>query len=187
MGRSQSSRLKAQSKEEKKRAPQTHTDLYGRGKRGEGRGMMEDGGRKSEVGRGNGECGIVNLRPRKSINQSVTADLAFDPSSGYRQKIRYKQYTSLVASRRRTKIERNPYCKTTAFTWWERLPAANVAAVTCCYRLSWLEAAPIKVDSTSIDLNRKDRATGAASACAAGAIPQIFIRQYSIPVIRVTV
>jgi len=41
-------------------------------------------------------------------------------------------------------------CKTTIFTWWERLPAANIVAAPCCYRLSRLEAAPTKVDSLLI-------------------------------------
>jgi hypothetical protein len=30
------------------------------------------------------------------------------------------------------------------FIWWERLPAANIAAAPCCHRLSRLEAAPTK-------------------------------------------
>jgi len=34
------------------------------------------------------------------------------------------------------------YYKNTAFTWWERLPAANISAAPCCHRLSRLEAAP---------------------------------------------
>jgi len=38
------------------------------------------------------------------------------------------------------------YYKNTAFTWWERLPAANIAAAPCCRRLSRLEAAPTKMD-----------------------------------------
>jgi hypothetical protein len=36
------------------------------------------------------------------------------------------------------------YYKNMAFTWWERLPAANIAAAPCCRRLSRLEAAPTK-------------------------------------------
>jgi hypothetical protein len=39
----------------------------------------------------------------------------------------------------------------------------------------------IKRQGRTIDLNRKDRATHGASACAARAIPQIFILQSSIP------
>jgi hypothetical protein len=28
------------------------------------------------------------------------------------------------------------YCKNSTFTWWERLPAANIVAALCCRRLS---------------------------------------------------
>ena len=28
------------------------------------------------------------------------------------------------------------YCKNTAFAWWERLPAANIALTPCCRRIS---------------------------------------------------
>jgi hypothetical protein len=37
--------------------------------------------------------------------------------------------------------------KNTAFTWWERLPAANIALAPRCHRLSRLEAAPTKADN----------------------------------------
>jgi hypothetical protein len=39
------------------------------------------------------------------------------------------------------------YYKNTAFIWWERLPAANIAFAPCCHSLSRLEAAPTKVDN----------------------------------------
>ena len=68
MERSQSSRLKAQSKEEKKKGRHRHTQIY----TDEGRGMMGVGGRRSEVGRWNGEFGIRNCEFKASeINQSI--------------------------------------------------------------------------------------------------------------------
>jgi hypothetical protein len=39
------------------------------------------------------------------------------------------------------------YYKNTIFTWWERLPAANIAVAPCCRRLSRLEAAPTTADN----------------------------------------
>jgi hypothetical protein len=37
------------------------------------------------------------------------------------------------------------YYKITAFSQWERLPAANISVAPCCRRLSRLEAAPTKL------------------------------------------
>jgi hypothetical protein len=39
------------------------------------------------------------------------------------------------------------YYKNTIFTWWERLPAANIAVAPYYHRLSRLEAAPTKADN----------------------------------------
>ncbi len=39
------------------------------------------------------------------------------------------------------------YYENTVSIWWERLPAANIAVASYCYRLSRLEAAPTKLEN----------------------------------------
>jgi hypothetical protein len=55
--------------------------------------------------------------------------------------------TGLIVRRNTYNTTVTPYYKNAGFTWWERLPAANIVIALCRHRLSRLEAAPTKVDT----------------------------------------
>ena len=59
--------------------------------------------------------------------------------------------TGLIVQRNTYNTAVTPYYKNAAFTWWERLPAANIVIALCRHRLSRLEVAPTRVIKICFD------------------------------------